>query len=236
MINRSRDVKNPDMEVKLVYRLNARTPYYAFMNIDAYTGKFLTYEGEEIDEQQDQFQEKIKGHPAQKELSILASQGIIDAKSFEADREITRMEAIEMLVKAKGYRAYRISDVEILKFSDFSMDDVNYRYLQMAVKYGILENKKMTFKPDEKITREEMAEMLVKLLQYDKLAKAKDIYALPFADAAEVHQEKLGYVAICKGLQIIEGKDGYFRPKDPATMGEMAVAVYKALENIKDIK
>ncbi|WZL73545.1 S-layer homology domain-containing protein [Clostridiaceae bacterium 35-E11] len=234
MINQSNDIKKPNMEVKLVYRLKATTPYYAFMNMDAFTGKFVTYNGEEIDEQQDQFQKKIQGHSHQKELSILASQGIIDTKSFEVDKEITRIEAIKMLVKGKGDQSYRMPNVEILKFSDVPQDTPDYKQLQLAVNYGILENKKMTFKPDEKITREEMAEMLVRLLQYDKLAKAKNIYALLFADRDKVSGDKIGYVAICKGLQIIEGTNGLFRPQDHATMGEMAVAVYKALENMKD--
>ncbi|MEW9124104.1 MAG: S-layer homology domain-containing protein, partial [Thermotaleaceae bacterium] len=68
------------------------------------------------------------------------------------------------------------------------------------------------------------------------LAKAKDIYVLPFEDAQEVSAERVGYVALCRGLGIIGGSGGSFRPQDETTMAEMAAAVYKAMSHIRSIR
>jgi len=231
-INKSDDYENPDWEIKLVYRISYK--YFRGGNIDAFTGKFLSYDGEEVDEKDDNFKETIKDHDAEKELSILASQGIIDTNEFELDRELTMDEAIKMLVDAKGYRPYMIRRAEALKFSNVKEADSNYKYLQMAVQYGILENKESKYKSDEKVTREDLAEMMVKLLGYDKLAKIDSIFKVSYKDGKEISDEKIGYVAICEGLKIMKDNNGKFEPKSNVKMVDMAIAIYNALGNLRD--
>jgi hypothetical protein len=204
-----------------------------FTNVDALTGEKVGYNGEIISNKEGSLKERVKGHWAEKEINILANQGIIDMNQFDMDREITLMEAIKIMVNAKGYDAYRLRGAEELKFGAYKPEDSEYKYLQMAVNYGIIENKTMTFDGGKKVSREEMAELLIKLLRYDKLAKSKGIYTLPYDDRGEVSPERFGAVALCTGLEIMGGRDGKIRPKDNATMIEMAVAVYKALENIQ---
>lgn len=229
-INKSNNYQNPDWEIKLVYRLS-----YGYIggNIDAFTGKFLDYGGEEITEADKEFKEKIQGHEFEKELSILASQGIIDLKEFDLDKEMTRIEAIKMLVDAKGYRPHMVRKAEDLKFSNIAQEDLDYKYLQMATIYGILENKEGKFKGDEKITREELAEMMVKLLGYAELAKINDIFKVPYSDASSISEDRVGYVAICKGLDIMKDTNGEFKPKYNVTMVDMAVAIYNTLGNLR---
>lgn len=230
-INKNNDHSNPDFETKLVYRL---TPtQYMTGNIDAFTGKFLDHSGNEVGEAGDAFKERIQGHKDEKKLSILASQGIIDPKEFELEKKITLEKAIEMLVNAKGYNTYLAREVKELKFSNVGKEDSNYKYLQLAIRYGILDNENIEFKGQDKVTREELAQMITKLLGYDRIGKKKDIFRLSFADAHNVDEEKVGYVAISEGLEIIEVKDNKFRPKDSATMGETAVAIYNALTDIR---
>ncbi len=233
LFNSSKDPKNPAEEVRLVYRLNREMTYSPFTNVDAVTGEKVDYNGEIIRGKESSFKERVKGHWAEKEINILANQGIIDINQFDMDREITLLEAVKMMVNGKGYETYRLRGMEPLKFSTYKPEDSEYKYLQMAVHYGIMENKTMSFDGERKISREEMAELLIKLLRYEKLARAKGIYTLAFDDQGEVSPERLGAVALCTGLEIMGGRDGKIRPKDSATMVEMAVAVYKALENIQ---
>lgn len=228
--NNSNDYKNSDWEIKLVYRLPLT---YFGGNIDAFTGKFLDSGGKEITEADSKFKEKIKGHEFEKELSILASQGIINLEGFELDKEMTRAEAIKMLVYVKGYKPYIINKAEDLKFSNIAQEDENYKYLQMAVIYGILENKEEKFKSEEKITREELAEMMVNLLGYSDLAKLNDIFKVSYSDASSISKDRVGSVAICKGLNIMKDKDGKFKPKYNVTMVDMAVAIYNAFGNLE---
>ncbi len=230
-INKNNDHKNPNWETKLVYRL--RPIQNIAGNIDALTGKFLDYNGKEIEEVTNKFEEKIKGHKDGKKLSILASQGIINPAEFELHKEITLEEAINMLVDIKGYKPYLTGEVEELKFSNVRKEDSNYRYLQLAIQYGILDNENVEFSGQEKISREKLAQMIIQLLEYNKLGKMKDIFKLPFDDADDVDEDKIGYVAICKGLGIMEDQNGEFRPKDNATMVETAAAIYNALADLR---
>ncbi len=231
-INKSNDIENPEWEMKLAYRL---VPVeVSGTNIDAFTGKFLDYRGNEINENQEEFKEKIKGHWAEKELMILAEQGIINLDEITLDKEITKLEAIKILVDAKGYRPYMVERVEELKFDNISKDNEEYKHLQLAIKYGILENEEGQFPVDEKITREELAAYIVKLLGYDELAKLNQIFKVSFKDANKVSSDKIGYVAICNGLGIIQGNNGEFRPDDNVTMAEMAAVIYKALGSIRE--
>lgn len=226
----------PKAEIKLIYRLRSESAPFLLGNIDAFTGKFVDFRGEEVSQQQDNFKEKIQGHWAEKELSILAYQGIINTGTFEADREITLIEFIKMLVNAKGYDYHMARNAEKLKFTNDIEDDEIYRYVQLAVKYGLIENEQKELRINRNITREEMVMMLVKLLGYGKLAEISHIFVLDFEDAGEVSGDKFGYIAIANGLQIISGNNGKFRPRDNATMVEAAVTIYKALTSMKGMQ
>lgn len=235
LINKSQDPEKPVPEMKVTYRLKSKNAAYPTGNVDAFTGKLLSYDGQEIADGENGFNEAIKGHPAEKELGILAFQGIIDTKDFDVDREITVMELIKMVVRAKGYYPYMGKEGEELKFTNVSEDDENYPYLKAAVRYGIIENRPEQFNGEEKVTREGMAYLLTKLLGYEQLAKSQEIFKLPFEDAGDVSSDKVGCVAVCRGLGIFTGETK-FRPKDNATMSEAALAIYKALANIKTVR
>lgn len=230
-INNSTDIYNPDWEIKLVYILPY--VYQRGNNIDAFTGKFLNYSGEEVSDADNKFRESIKDHESQKELSILASQGIIDTKEFDLEKEVTKIEAIKMLVDAKGYRPYMARRAKELKFSNVKKDDENYKYLQMAVNYGILDNEEVKFDGDDEINKEELAEMLVKLLGHGEIAKLENIFKISYKDAKKVSKDKIGYVAISQGLNIIKDNNGKFEPRDKVKMIDLAIAVYNALGNLK---
>ncbi|QGU94275.1 hypothetical protein GOM49_03335 [Clostridium bovifaecis] len=235
-INANKDPNETKPEVKLVYKLRAVDDYGEFANIDAFTGRYLDYEGAEINDNLEIFNGKIKGNKYEKELSILARNGILDTKDFEINKEVTKMDIIKMLVNAKGYRPYMLGEAAELKFkSSAQVGDANYKYLQMAVLYGIIDNTEGEINLDEKITREKLAEILVKALGYEKLAKAESIFALPNKDAKEVSANMKGYVAIAQGLNIMDLKDNNFRPKNNTTIVEAALAVYNSLDNLQRI-
>lgn len=235
-INKSKDPNKAEFEIKLVYKLgNSTTMYYMpLINVDAFTGNMLNEMGEEVDQNMDKFIEKIKGNPYENELTILAYNGVMDTANFEANKEITQMDFIKMLVNAKGYRPYLLKEATSLKFdSGTSRNDANYKYLQLAVLYGIVENKEGKFDVNAKVTREDMAKTLVKSLGYEKLASSKDIFVLNTADANEIKTENIGYMAIAKGLGILDVKDNKIRPKDKATWTDLSISIYRVLDNIR---
>lgn len=229
--NTTNDYQNPKFETKLIYRLMPLKPQYSL--IDAISGKFIDYNGKPMPEiDQADFNEKIKGHRIERQAKILAQQGILDKSTFNPDQAISRLEAVKMLVKARGMDYYypMKEDAEKLRFSDVNEEDSDYRFIQMAIRYGIIENKEGKFHGDAAITREELAVMVVKMLRYDALAKASDIFQVSFKDKNSVKPELLGYVAICQGLKLVDSGSGVdFRPADQATMAETADMVYRAL-------
>lgn len=234
LVNTSTDLKNPVMEVKLVYSMESKLQFSQSNNIDAFTGKFLNYNGQEIDTNIDAFKAKIKGNPIEKELSILASQGVIDTKDFDLSKQITRLDLIKMLVNLKGYTPYMSSGASDLKINySGAKGDETYKYLQTAVRYGILDNSG-DFNGSEKITREEMIKDIVKLAGYEKLAHAKGIFVLTYSDASDISIDNTGYVAIAKGLGLTNDIDNKFRAKDGVTITDAAFSIYKVLDSLRN--
>ncbi len=233
-VNTSTDPKNSVMEVKPVYSIEGNQQFSAYNNnIDAFTGKFLDYNGQELDNNVDAFKAKIKGSPVEKELSILAYDGIIDTKDFDINKQITRLDLIKMLVNLKGYTPYISNSAPSLNINyNGTKGDETYKYLQAAVSYGILDNSG-SFNGDEKITREEMIKDIVKLAGYEKLAQSKGIFVLTYSDVKDITTDNLGYVAISKGLGLTNDTDNKFRPNDPATITDAAFSIYKILDSFR---
>lgn len=236
-INVSKDTAKPVFETKLVYKpvskLNGNL-YGEYINIDAVTGRPVDYSGNEIDNNINTFKEKVKGDKYEKELMLLAKSSIIDTKTFDSSKTATRLDLIKMLVNAKGYRPYILRDVEDLKFkSGYGKGEENYNYLQMAVSYNILENTEGDIDFKAELTREEVAKYLVKALGYEDLAKVNKIFVLQNKDSNEVDQNLKGYVSIVEGLNLMELKDGNFKPKEKTTMLDLAISVYNSLGKLQ---
>ncbi|MGH4138856.1 YcdB/YcdC domain-containing protein [Clostridium sp.] len=233
-INKSVNPEKPELEIKLAYKLSDNNGMYDYTNIDALTGKFLNYNGENIDPNIELFKEKIKGSKAEKELSILASKGLIETADFKLDKKITQIDLIKMLVNARGYTPYMAEKTADLKFSNIVKSDVNYKYLQMAVSYGIMENSKGKFIGDKLVTREELAKTLVKYTNYSKLADHSELFKINYSDASKISKGNSGYVAIAAAFGFIKIENNESKPKDNATMEQLAVGVYNALNNVRN--
>ncbi|MBZ9688833.1 DUF4901 domain-containing protein [Clostridium estertheticum] len=233
-INKSDNPEKPELEMKLAYKLGDASGMYDYTSIDALTGKFINYNGEIIDQNIELFKEKIKGSKAEKELSILASKGLIETGDFKLDKKVTQIDLIKMLVNARGYTPYMAEKTADLKFSNIAKSDVNYKYLQMAVSYGIMENSDGEFIGDKLVTREELAKTLVKFTNYSKLAEHSDLFKINYKDIAQISKGNLGYVAIAEAFGFIKIENNEFKPKDNTTMEQLAVGVYNALNNVRN--
>lgn len=222
---------NPNM--KLVYAISNR--YYPIGAVDAATGKLLNGYGENIDNNIETFEAAVKGSAVEKEALILASQGIIDTKDFKLDSEVTRLQLIKILVNVKGYNPY-LKGMSDLNFSSGAgeKESTDYKYLQLAVMYGILQDSREEFKGNELVTREEAAKSLIKLLGYDKIAEVDGLFNTNYSDKDIIAKDKSGYVALAGGLKLLEeSSDGKIRPKDNLTMSELIKAVYTSLRDIQ---
>jgi hypothetical protein len=224
---------NSNLALQLVYSITRMNS--PLNNVDAFTGKLLNIYGDNIDNNMDAFDAEIKGSDVENEASILASQGIIDTSNFKLNGEITKLQLIKVLVNAKGFNSY-LKGMSDLSFTGGvgTKDSTDYKYIQLAVMYGIIKDSKSNFNGDEAVTREELAKYLIRLLGYQKIAEINGVFKLPYSDSSSVSTDTANYVALAGGLNLIEPtSDDRIRPTDVVTMDELIKAVYTALQNLQ---
>lgn len=158
-------------------------------------------------------------------IEEMVKSGIIKGypdKTFKGNESITRAEFTKMVVMAfAGSDTSATSD-----FTDVSPDDWYYQYVSTAKKLGIINGYEGNiFKPNDKITRQDMAVII-------KNAKFKDANAsaIKFTDVAEISDYALGAVSVLSGKGVINGMgDGNFAPKSFATRAQAAQMIYNAM-------
>lgn len=114
-------------------------------------------------------------------------------------------------------------------YGDVAPGDWFYGWVESALQHGALEPG-ASFRPNDSITREEMAVMLVRALDYDQLAGSLNGAALPFVDV----EANRGYIALAYRFGIIQGVNQnnqiYFYPKQPSNRETTAAMLVRAYE------
>lgn len=166
----------------------------------------------------------IQGHWAQQTIAELIALGAIGGYpdgTFKPDQGISRAEFASILVKA-----LKLEQKQGKVFEDtaghWAKDAI-----ATAAAYGIVNGYSDTsFGPDDSITREQMAVMIVKAA---KLAETKEGKA--FADGNKVSSWASNAVATASQNKIINGySDNSFRPQNNASRAEAATVIINALK------
>ncbi|MFO1445345.1 S-layer homology domain-containing protein [Bacillus sp. Bva_UNVM-123] len=170
-------------------------------------------------------------HPwAEKELNYLIQAGIInvkDAKTFDANKKVTKGEALEMIIKSltRFYREYDPNQKNNNQsFDNIKPDHPLYQVIERAVTLGVLDKKGGTFNLNESLTKEELAVWYIRILGLEQAAKNQGIYQLKFADAKDVKAENVGFVALAHSLDLLKTSDNKFSPKKEVTYADLAVS------------
>ncbi|AEF93385.1 Propeptide PepSY amd peptidase M4 [Desulfotomaculum nigrificans CO-1-SRB] len=198
----------------LVYRLKDQT---SFM-LDARTGQRLNYNGEPIPPKSNNDISDIAGHPAENDIRLLMKANIIKSKDgkFYPDKNITKREALELLVASRGW------------YMDSSTMDDN-KIVNAAINLGIIDSQAARGLDDE-LTRLQFAKLLINTLDYDGVAKLKDLYQLKIKDANQIPDELKGYVALSLGLGLQTGNQGWFLPNEKIPRGYAAASIVRLLK------
>lgn len=99
-------------------------------------------------------------------------------------------------------------------------------YLAAAVQHGAID-KGGAFRPNEAITREDMAVMLVRALGYQSVAEAADAYSIPFTDVT-THK---GYITVAYDIGMTNGvSPTQFAPTHSALREEAAAMLVRIYE------
>ena len=162
---------------------------------------------------------------AKSSIDILVKAGVINGTTgitFEPARSITRAEFTKIMVAAFGFEN---AVGESMSFTDVSASDWFYSFVIAGVKAGLVQGyPEGDFRPDQTITREEMAAILIRT--FTKLGMDIDPAELTFADADEVGDWAKADVAALANLGIVQGRgENMFAPKAELTRAEAARVV-----------
>jgi len=206
-----------ERQIKLVYRPTVLPGAVGAAMIEAKTGEALDWQGKPVAQQPRPYLfTDIAGHWAEKEISLLGQAGLFGdyGNTFRPQEKVMAAHLLRAMMGAQDgvWATAGLSDEQVL----------DRARLRGWVKENVA--------PGDEVSRQMLARLMVRFLGLDLAAQARDIYRVPFADAAEIPSDSLGYVALSYGLGILQGDGRLFRPVEPVSRAEAAVALARALK------
>ncbi|WAA09698.1 S8 family serine peptidase [Fervidibacillus albus] len=212
---------------------------YAGGKYDEGTFKFSTYHFSQfVIIERDQSFDDVKDHWAKDEVEVLASRMITNGQSeteFNPEGKVTRAEFAVLLARALKLPTESYEGI----FTDVSEDlDWAYSGIEAAYRAGIVKGvSEEEFAPNEEITREQMAVMIIRAIEYanSELLDGLDT-SKAFADEDQISSYALEDVRQAASLGIVEGRgQNKFEPKEDATRAEAAVMIYRLLDVLEEL-
>lgn len=180
----------------------------------------------------------IQTHWAKDDIELLASKLIVNGRSenlFAPSEQVTRAEFTAMLVRALGI----VPDGSGELFQDVQSTDWFASTVAAAVQKGLVQGyEDSTFRPFREITREEMAAMLIRTIQYTEFmsdspqrADSPEGALNAFDDRPDISLWARDYVAEAVNYQLINGRSPTaIVPQGLATRAETAVMIKRTLQ------
>lgn len=160
-------------------------------------------------------------------VSALVSQGILkgyDDGTFKPDQNVTRAEAIKIILLGSGITLDGASNLPALTFSDVTSADWYYDYLKIAVNKGIVKGyEDGTYKPSQNVNKAEAMKLVL-------IASGVNVEAVtenPFVDAP--FDSWFGaYAAYAKKWNVEPAWiDGRWHPEVEMSRGMISEMVYR---------
>lgn len=169
-----------------------------------------------------EFQDLDNYEWAKESINLLQSKGIINGRGngiFDPETFVTRAEAVKMIILALG----EIDSAAECDFADVDAESWAYSYVATAVKEGIINGYGNGYVGiNDNITREDLATLIVRAAScYNKEIKATVSKAY-FEDMADISSYATEAVEFLQQANVINGMNGCFYPKLPATRAQTA--------------
>lgn len=165
-------------------------------------------------------------HAASKDLATLLEYGVIAPGNdglLHPDAELTYGDLLVMIAKGVNPGSNYYDPGRLGKqFKDVPADSPYAEAVQFLADRGWLPDTSGELRPEQKLTREKLAETIVNLLNYDKLAKFYDAdpQVLALSDARSIQNK--GVVKQVIQLGLMSAKDGKFEPGKTVTKADAA--------------
>ncbi|MFC5469685.1 Ig-like domain-containing protein [Cohnella suwonensis] len=174
-------------------------------------------------------------HWASNDVLSLASKFVVSgdtAKTFSPGKSITRGDFAEFLARGIGLTGDRNAST---RYSDVTSANANAAYIGAVSKAGIVEGgSDGKFRPNATITREEIATMLVRAMNYVGVQSNPSTSTLSqFKDKSKISKWALDGMAININAGIIKGATPTtVNPQSNATRAEAAIMIKRFLEYV----
>ncbi|MEC0226578.1 S-layer homology domain-containing protein [Paenibacillus alba] len=165
----------------------------------------------------------IKGHWAEANIRELVKQGAINGysdNSFKPDNKITRAEFVTVIVKALNLKAQ----------DGKSFEDTSTHWakgaIAIAAALGVVNGyTEQSFGPEDFITREQMAAIIIRAAQLEPIAKNID-----FSDSSSVSDWARSALATAIAKDLVNGyEDHTVKPQANTTRAEAVTVILRAL-------
>ncbi|AWB46455.1 hypothetical protein DCC85_21305 [Paenibacillus sp. CAA11] len=180
----------------------------------------------------------MEKHWAKSDAELLASKLIVNgraAQSFAPGSDVTRAEFAALLVRALGYA----EQAPVAAYNDVRPGDWYYGAIGAAQRLQLIFGTgEGSFLPQEKVTREQMAEMVARALAAAGADVQADVEVLSrFKDAGTAASWSKEALAKAAAAGILQGTaDGMLFAHDPATRAQAVVMVKRLLQYLQFIK
>lgn len=169
------------------------------------------------------------GHWASADVDRATQLGIFNGVGggrFGLGQPISRAAFVTALVRVFGWESVSPAQAS---FSDVKPDSWYYAAVETARANGAIPAASRTFRPNEDITRQEMASMIVRSLGYTSLAGSLSTYSSPFSDV----KASKGFITIAYDLGIVNGVgSGRFAPASTATREQAAAMLVRLYDKL----
>ncbi|KAF5055759.1 S-layer homology domain protein [anaerobic digester metagenome] len=170
----------------------------------------------------------IKSHWAIDEIEILAGKGIISGMNddyFMPNEKITRAQFAALLFRLLELKSEEYKGM----FNDVNSEDWYSTTVESVAKAGIVLGYNDNFCPNKEISREEMAVMIIRALEYKGISTSTS--PVNFSDREQISEWALESVGKAVSMGIIKGMTATtFEPKLGATRAQAAVMIYRIIE------
>jgi hypothetical protein len=137
--------------------------------------------------------------------------------TFRPDNPTTRAQLAKMLVLSQGWD---LLNPDVPSFADVNRSHLFYRYIETAYAHGVFDGYGANFRPDNYVTRAQVAKMLVLASSWDLSLGGQGPIAL--CDVPESHWSWL-YVQVAMQHGVFNGyANGCFLPDAAATRAQIA--------------
>ncbi len=164
---------------------------YGTSLVSALTGKLINYAGEEYKPDVHPTYTDIDGHWAESDIRRLTD---LDFRFSDEDASLFRPDDV-------------ITEKELLNLMSFFG-----RYPS--------ESAPEEEASDRTLTRTEAVRYILDAAGYYKIASMPDIFITDFADNSDLKREDVGFIAIARGMGLVQGDASLFRPYDAITRAE----------------